>query len=143
MAIQSWNKYDPLVTISPGAALANGAGYLSAAQGADTVGGDLLADFRLSVTISTAPTAYQPIYLYLLPAVDGSTYSSGSTSAIPQDALRVGTFIPAAITTAQVLDLRAILMPVGLFKILLWNACGQTLASGYTISYRPYNLLSQ
>lgn len=104
---------------------------------------DLFDDLELAVTFGSAPIAGTLIEVYLLPAADGSNYPDGSTSVTPQASLYAGGFVVRAVTTAQVLVLRGVALPPGLFKYLVQNTTSQAFpSSGSTLQRNPYQLQS-
>ena len=104
---------------------------------------DLFDDLELAVDFVSAPTAGTVIELYLLPSIDGSVYPDGSASILPQASLFVGGFTVRAVTTAQVMSLRGVALPPGLFKYLVQNTTNQAFpASGSTLRRNPYQLKS-
>lgn len=104
----------------------------------------LWADLELAVTFGTAPTANTVIELYLLPSIDGgTTYPDGSSSVDPQAALYVGGFVVRAVTTAQVLVVRGIVLPPGFYKYLVKNTTNRAFpASGSTLRQATYKMQS-
>lgn len=105
---------------------------------------DLFDDLQLSVTFASAPTAGTVVELYLLPSVDaGTDYPDGSTTVLPQSALFVAGFAVRAVSTAQVLVVRGVALPPGLFKYLVQNTTNQAFpATGSTLERSPYQLQS-
>jgi hypothetical protein len=104
---------------------------------------DLFDNLELSVTFASAPTVGTVIEVYLLPSVDGTNYPDGSSTVEPQSSLFVGGFAVRAVNTAQVLVLRGIALPPGLFKYLIRNTTNQAFpATGSTLQRNPYQLSS-
>lgn len=103
---------------------------------------DLWADFELKVTFGTAPTLNSIVELYVLPSVDaGTTYPDGSGSVLPAPPLYAAGFPVRAVTTAQVIVVRGIALPPGLFKVLVQNTTAQAFpASGSTLRMNAYAL---
>ena len=103
---------------------------------------DLVSDFELYVTYGTNPSAGGYCALAVLPAIDGTpTFVDGGGSVAPQNSLIVGVFELRAVTTAQRVGLRDVVIPPGQFKVAVYNAAGQTMASsGNTLKYRTHNL---
>jgi hypothetical protein len=103
---------------------------------------DLFDDLELAVTFASAPTAGGVVEVYLLPSIDGgTTYPDGSTSVLAQGSLYVGGFIVRAVATAQVLVMRGVALPPGLFKYQVQNTTSQAFpASGSTLQRNPYQL---
>lgn len=104
---------------------------------------DLYADFVLSVTFGSAPTAGDTCDLYLLPSVDGGTnYSDAAVAATPPKELFAGSFYLRAVTTAQVVVLANVQIPEK-WKACLVNNSGQSFpASGSTLKYQSWHLQS-
>lgn len=105
---------------------------------------DIWADFELKVTFGTAPTLNTIVELYLLPSLDaGTTYPDGSGSVLPPPSLYVAGFPVRAVNTAQVLVVRGIPLPPGLFKVLVQNTTSQAFpASGSTLRMNTYAMQS-
>lgn len=103
---------------------------------------DLFADLELKVTFAAAPTAGTVVEVYLLPSIDGgTTYPDGSASVLPQSSLYVGGFAVRAVTTAQVMVLRGIALPPGVYKYLVQNTTNQAFpASGSTLRQNSYQI---
>jgi hypothetical protein len=103
----------------------------------------LWVDLELAVDFVAAPTANTVIELYLLPSIDGSVYPDGSASILPQSALYVGGFIVRSTTAAQVMTLRSIVLPPGLYKWLVQNTTNQAFpATGSTLRQATYAMQS-
>ena len=104
---------------------------------------DIYADFVLSVTFGSAPTAGNTVDLYILPSVDGGTnYSDAPVAATPPKELFAGSFYVRAVTTAQVIMLANVLIPEK-WKACLVNNSGQAFpASGSTLKYQSYHFQS-
>lgn len=105
---------------------------------------DLFADVELTVDFVSAPTAGGVVELYLLPSIDGGTvYPDGSATVLPQSLLYVGGFAVRAVTTVQVMVLRGIPLPPGLFYYVIQNTTSQAFpATGSTLRHNTYQLLS-
>jgi hypothetical protein len=109
----------------------------------NSANGDLFDDLELAVTFGSSPIDRSIVEVFLLPSIDGSTYPEGSTSVPAQSSLYVGGFAVRAVTTAQVLVLRGVALPPGLFKYQIQNQTNQAFpASGSTLRRNPYQLLS-
>lgn len=104
----------------------------------------LYADYELAVTFATAPTVNTVIELYLLPSIDGGTvYPDGSSTVLPQAALYVGGFVVRAVTTAQVMVIRQVALPPGLYKLEVQNTTNRAFpASGSTLRESTYGMQS-
>lgn len=95
-------------------------------------------EFELAVTFGTAPTAGSIVELYLIPCLDGTNYATGDASAVPQNGLYVGGWEVQAVTSAQRLVLRGVVLPPCRFKALVKNATGQAFpSSGSTVRMLP------
>jgi hypothetical protein len=102
---------------------------------------DLYADFVLSVTFGTNPTAGATVDLYLLPSVDGGTnYADAVVAATPARNMLVGSFYCRAVTTAQIMTVTNVPIPEK-FKMMVVNNSGQSFpASGSTVKYQSWHL---
>lgn len=125
--------------------LANNAGtVLSAEFDNDTSSTRwLAAEFELSVTFGTNPTADSVCEIYIVRAVDGSTYSTytSGSSAVANNNDFNGTVSVKASTSAQVVVSRRIQLPPGKWKVALINRTAQAFpASGSTLKMRPSRL---
>lgn len=119
-------------------------GYCSAgsAIGADATGGPMFADFEL-VLGSLNPTATVIAELYALRSADGTNYEDAPSSTNPGTLMYLGTFVGATGSAAKRLVLADVQLPPGLWKPVLKNTSGVTLAaSGNTVKQRSFNLLS-
>jgi hypothetical protein len=104
---------------------------------------DLFADLELAVDFVSAPTAGTVIELYLLPSIDGTVYPDGSASVLPQSSLYVGGFAVRAVTTAQVMVIRGVNLPPGVYKYLVQNTTNQAFpATGSTLRQNTFQLQS-
>ena len=105
---------------------------------------NLWADLELSVTFALAPTVNTVVEVYLLPSLDGgTTYPDGSATVLPQAALYVGGFVVRAVTTAQVMILRGVVLPPGFYKYLVQNTTNRAFpASGSTLTQATYQMQS-
>lgn len=83
----------------------------------------------LAKQFTSAPTLNAPIHVYAISAPDGTDYEDGASIRAPDDAY-VGTFQMYNTNSAdqRVLTRPFKLKPVKL-KILIFNACGQTMAA--------------
>jgi hypothetical protein len=108
----------------------------------NTVPNDIWADFELAVTFASAPVLNAIVELYLLPSLDaGASYPDGSTTVLPSPNLYMGGFPVRAVNTAQVISLRGVPLPPGLFKVLVQNTTAQAFpASGSTLDLNSYKL---
>lgn len=114
----------------------------SSAQGADGTGGPLYGDFEL-VLGSLDPTVYAIAELYLLRSADGTNYEDAPSSTNPGAGMFVGTFVGSDASAAHRIVLADVPLPPGLWKAVLKNTAGVTLAaSGNTLKVRAHNLLS-
>lgn len=142
MPANRWSAYDAITTVLSTElnALANNGVAVSAAQDNGT-NLRLFADYELALTYAVAPTAGAAVELYLVPSVDGTNYPD-TTDPIAGTAL-VGVFPLRAVTTAQRIALRGVLLTPGLYKLALKNAAGQAMgASGHTLKQRTYGTQS-
>lgn len=122
--------------------LANNALTLGAAI-TPTSAGYLLAAVELVATFGSAPTANTGVSLWFLTDPDGTNYEDGGSGVTP--ARTPDVVLPVrAVTTAQRVVRRDILLPPGTFKALILNdGTGAAMAaSGNTVKIRPYTLSS-
>jgi len=116
--------------------LANNARAISAAI---TGGQELWDDLELAVTYGTAPTAGSVVEIYLIPSVDGTNYVDGDATIVPPFSYLVGYFPLRAVTSAQRIGLRGVVLTPGLWKYLVSNLAGQSMAAtGNTMKRRMY-----
>jgi hypothetical protein len=119
-------------------ALANAASAVSSAID-NTSGRHMYSDWELAVAYGSAPAANGRCTLYLLPSVDGTNYPDFVSGSEPPH-MQVGGFPLRAVTSAQRLVLRRVLVPPGLFKVGLLNSAGQAMpATGTTVKYIFYD----
>lgn len=121
-------------------ALADGANKLGAAID-NTANGDMYADFELYLaTQGAARSSGAYVGLYILPSVDGTNYCYGADAVDPPASTLRGVFPLDAVTTARYVTLTHILLPAGLFKVLVINETGQAFAATLnTLKYALYN----
>jgi hypothetical protein len=125
--------------------LANGSTALSAAidNSSDHF---IYIDCELEVTFGTAPALNSPVELYVLPSQDGTNYADGSAGApgtVPAPHCLRGVFLVRNVTSAQRVILERIEVPPGLYKLLVRNMAGQSMAaSGNVLAYRGHELSS-
>jgi len=103
---------------------------------------NMYADFDLLCKFQAAPSAGGYVALYLMQSVDGTNYADGSDSVTPPATALVGTFPVRAVTDAQRVALRHVLLPATKFKPLVINKSGQAMTNvddENVLSYRPYN----
>lgn len=120
----------------------NGYTAASAAQGADGTGGPLYGDFEL-VLASLNPTAFNIAELYILRAADGTNYEDAPSSTNPGGTTFAGIFVGATGSAAKRIVLADVPLPPGLWKAIVKNTSGVSLAAASnTLKCRPHNLLS-
>lgn len=120
--------------------LANNTRAISSAEGADGTAADLLGDWELVATWGTNPTVDTCVDLYLVRSADGTNYEDGDASLRPAADSYAGCFQVRAVTSAQRMVIRDVPMPPGLYKAVIWNNVGQTMAaSGNTLKVRTHN----
>lgn len=103
---------------------------------------DMYADFDLLCKFQSAPSTGGYVALYLIQSVDGTNYADGTDSVAPPATALVGTFPVRAVTDAQRVALRHVLLPPTKFKPLVVNKSGQAMTDvndENVLSYRPYN----
>lgn len=106
---------------------------------------NMYADFELQVQHSTNPSAGGYYALYIVTAQDGTNYADGTDGTVvpPANAL-VGTFPVRAVTTAQRVALRRVILPPTKWKAVVINKSGQAAsADSLQLYYRPYNEVIQ
>lgn len=147
MAVEKWNAaaITSLATTELNS-LANAAGALGVEY--DNATNDYpFGMFELTVTFAVAPTAGKTVDLYIVPATDGTNYSTNVTGAsgYAQSTSYVGSFPLQAVTTLQRLNLGGIgargtlYLPPVKFKAYLLNSSGQAFpASGSTLKMVAY-----
>ncbi len=107
---------------------------------------DVFMDISIALGSITSGAGAPYIGVYLYPQnQDGSTYGDGrfgSTAAGPPPAAYYVGSIPlvASVTQAQEGTLRGIVLPPGIFTVILYNQAGVALASSSNgVKYRTYN----
>jgi hypothetical protein len=122
--------------------LANNARAISGAVD-NTADLDFWDDVELVVTYGTAPSAGGTVELYLVESVDGTNYGDGGSGVAPPATTLVGVFPLRAVTTAQRIMVRGVMIPPLNFKYVAVNKAGQaTAASGNTLKRLPYKVQS-
>lgn len=110
----------------------------SSAMGADATAAELYGDWVLTLG-SLNPTGTPVVKLWLIRAPDGTVYEDNTTPP-PMDSF-VGAFELSTGSGAKVAVLRDRRLPPGLFKAVIQNASGVTLAaSGNSLTFRPHSL---
>lgn len=144
-----WSEYSQTKTALFAAAdlknIATTAGKLSTASAIDNTGGDQYADLELLIDLATQATAGGYVELWFIAALDGSNYESGADAVFPERPADV--IIPVRSTTddSQVVTVKRVVWPQGLFKVLFRNSTGQTTTNTDSltqVSYRSYNDVS-
>lgn len=115
--------------------LANGAAALSAAieNGTEL---DLYADWELTVTFGSAPSANGKIDLYMARTLDEVNYEDGGAGPILPQNGHLGSFLVRAVTTAQRLVVPHpphLFLPPKDFKVLIVNDSGQAFPASGTV----------
>jgi hypothetical protein len=143
----TWKAYEAALSLVLDAeldSLAN-AGYTAAsgAQGSDSTGGPLYADFEL-VLGSINPTDNLPLAeLYLIRSADGTNYEDAPSSTNLGSGMYAGTFVGNYGTSAKRQILPQVQLPPGLWKAMIKNVSGVSFAaSANELNVHPYNLLS-
>ena len=122
--------------------LATTAGKLSTASAIDNTAGHQYADLELLIDLATAAAEGGYVELWFLAALDGSNYESGADAVFP--ARPADVIIPVRSTTddSQVVTVKRIVWPQGLFKCLFRNSTGQTTTNTDSLTqvyYRAYD----
>lgn len=132
----------PVTLLNTAAALASAAAALSAtlANGASL---DLYADLQFDGTFAAAPTVNTTLDVYFVRSLDGANFedaAGGAAPVLPQNGF-VGSFVVRAVGTAQRMIIPQILLPPNDFQIILVNnATGQSINSGWTLKGFFYHL---
>lgn len=142
MATLKQLKYETIVSVMTTELnnLANNTRAISSALGGDATDANLYGDFEIVATWGVAPTVDTFVDLYLVRSADGTNYEDGDSSLRPPAETYVGSFQVRAVTTAQRMIVRDVRLPPGLWKAVVWNNVGQTMAaSDNTLKVRPHN----
>lgn len=142
MAVIKQLKYETIHNLATTElnALASLARAVGPVKGSDSTDANLLGDATINVTFAVAPVVDTLIDLYLVRATDGTNYEDGSSTVIPGVDSYVGSFQVRAVTTAQIIVIRDILIPPGLYKAIIWNNTAQAFpATGTTVTMREHN----
>lgn len=141
MSTVSWATPETIGTILSTElnSLANG-GYSAASGVIDNAAGLYM---YMSVVIDLAtltPTAGAYLALYLLPAIDGSSYEDGGGATAPPNGSVIATFDLSTSAGAKKRARTNILIPPYKFKLVLLNGSGVALnASTNTLQYARHN----
>ena len=103
---------------------------------------NMYADFELLCKFQSAPSAGGYVALYLVQAVDGTNYADGDDSVAPPATTMVGTFPVRAVTDAQRVVVRHVLLPASKFKPLAVNKSCQSMTNvdaENELTMRAYN----
>ena len=122
--------------------LASGSATAASSAIANQTNLDMYADLWLHLA-SFSPGTNPYVVVYILEAIDGSTYPSATASVLRNQASQVLCTIPLDTTaaTAQDVVVRNVLIPPGSFKVVLDNQSGAALASsGNTLKMNTYDL---
>jgi hypothetical protein len=93
---------------------------------------------RLVGVFGTAATEGGIISLYLAPKLDGTNVASFDISGTPPLSYLVGNFIVALATTGtQYMDIDGIPVTAYDYEPYIYNQAGQTLNSGWTLTFYP------
>jgi len=121
----------------------------SLANGSRTNGGQVIDNsvnldkygwFELNVTFGSAPNADGYVALYLVTALDGTNYASGSSTVAPGAGAWVINIPVNAVNTAQNKQVGPVLLPPAKFKVIAENKTGQAFpASGSVIKLYTAN----
>lgn len=121
--------------------LANNAASAASSVIANQTNLDVYADFWLHLATLT-PTAPNYITIYVLEAIDGSTYPAATGTILrnqPEHVLCTFALDPAV--GAQDCVVRNVLLPPASFKVVLDNQAGPALnAAGNTLKMITYNM---
>jgi hypothetical protein len=140
MTTQTWTSYAATQTYLTTElnALTDGSNKIGAAID-NTTDLALFMDVELYLA-SFTPVSPAFINLYLIPSVDGTNYEDGGDSVDPLQGVQKYTRGLSTTATAKLAVYPRIILPPGLFKLLLMNESGASLAaSGNTLKYRTYS----
>lgn len=122
--------------------LANNTACAASSAIANQTNLDIYADIWLHLA-SWSPVAPNYATLYILEAVDGSTYPSATGAVLRNQPSQILCTFPLDTTaaTAQDVVVRNVLLPPGSFKLVFDNQSGATLnASGNTVKMITYGV---
>jgi len=122
--------------------LANNAASAASSAIANQTNLDVYADVWLHLA-SWSPAAPNYCTLYILEAVDGSTYPSATAGVLRNQPSQIlCTFaLDTTASTAQDVVVRNVVLPPGSFKVVLDNQSGATLASsGSSVKFVSYDV---
>jgi len=141
--IGKWNAPSSVVSLLTTELNSLGSASATVASGAiaNQTNLDLYADLWLHLA-SFSPGTNPYVTVYILEAIDGSTYPSATASVLRNQPSQVLCVIPLDTTaaTAQDVVVRNVLLPPGSFKVVLDNQSGAALASsGNTLKMITYN----
>jgi hypothetical protein len=115
-------------------ALADGASSAAGAEYGSQTNLDQVGVLELNVDFVAAPDAGGYVSVYMLQALDGTTYEDGSASVLPSAAALVATIDVLASTAAQKRRSGLITLLPGKTKFLLVNTTGEAFpSSGSTL----------
>jgi len=143
--LQEYNATPTTLLTTDLNSLANNAGTPLSAEFDNSAAGTgwLTAEFELSVQFGSNPTADSVCELYIVRALDGSTYSSytSGTTPVANNNDFVGTVSVKANTAAQIVVSRPVRLPPGKWKVALINKTGVAFpSSGSTLKMRTARL---
>jgi len=138
----NWSDYPAEVTYLSTEinALADGGNDLGATID-NSANGDMYMDLELYLAEQgSARDTGAFVALYILPSVDGVNFCYGGDSLDPPANTHRANFLFDAAVTARYSTVIHILLPAGLFRMLVMNETGQTFAAtGNTLKYTLYN----
>lgn len=85
--------------------------------------------FELAFTFATSPAAGAFLTIYIVTAMDGTTYADGSSSVDPGPEMAVLNVTARAVNTAQNKQYGPVILPPSKFKIIVKNNGSTALAS--------------
>ncbi len=95
--------------------------------------------FQLTGGFGSGPSVGANVDLYLVPALDGSTYATVDASGhvMPSDCFIGSFFVILDQTAAQVMTISGVELDPLLYKAYLSNGSGQQLSAGWTLKFVP------
>jgi len=83
-------------------------------------------DLFCRARFQTSPPSGAYIGIYLIPAMDETTWVDGSQTVPPQESLMLAVFQVRQVTTPQILAVTKVIIPPVRFRLLWMNATGAT-----------------
>jgi hypothetical protein len=120
------------------ASVAHAAGYLGS-EIDNSTNKDTLCAIQVTWTLAATPTAGEPLYVYILYAIDGTNYEDGGTALQPRKGPEACIGVPANATANVETRIDIPLAPFK-FKLLVWNGtAAKDITSLLTVLCQTYN----